>query len=100
MLKSQPAERLLNDLEIWTGQVYQDMQRNWIGKSTGANVTFRLGHRQGLHRLYDSSGPPFWSDLCCFGSEHALVDAITSAEQAQAVADYKHAAISNLTLLD
>ena len=37
------AERLLNDLEEldWPESI-KDMQRNWIGKSTGANVTFKI----------------------------------------------------------
>ena len=37
------AERLLNDLdELDWPESIKDMQRNWIGKSTGANVTSRL----------------------------------------------------------
>ena len=37
------AERLLNDLDDldWPESI-KDMQRNWIGKSTGANVTFKI----------------------------------------------------------
>src|SRR3712207_9577976 len=37
------AERLLEDLEEvdWPESI-KDMQRNWIGKSTGANVTFNV----------------------------------------------------------
>ena len=37
------AERLLNDLDDldWPESI-KDMQRNWIGKSTGANVTFKV----------------------------------------------------------
>ena len=37
------AERLLNDLdELDWPESIKDMQRNWIGKSTGANVTFKV----------------------------------------------------------
>ena len=69
------------------------MQRNWIGKSTGANVTFKVkGNRQGIHRLYYSSGYPFGATFTVLAPEHDLVDAITSPEQAEAVADYKHQA--------
>ena len=37
------AERLLADLDDldWPESI-KDMQRNWIGKSTGANVTFKV----------------------------------------------------------
>ncbi len=39
-LKSLPMQSLLNDLDDldWPESI-KDMQRNWIGKSTGANVT-------------------------------------------------------------
>lgn len=51
------AERLLNDLdELDWPESIKDMQRNWIGKSTGANVTFKVkGTDKGIHRLYHSS---------------------------------------------
>ena len=40
------AERLLNDLdELDWPESIKDMQRNWIGKSTGANVTFKVKER-------------------------------------------------------
>ena len=64
------AERLLNDLDDldWPESI-KDMQRNWIGKSTGANVTFKVKrNRQGIHCLYDTSRYSFWCDLHCFGS--------------------------------
>ena len=64
------AERLLNDLdELDWPESIKDMQRNWIGKSTGANVTFKVkGTDKGIHRLYDTSGYPFRCDFHCFGA--------------------------------
>ena len=40
----------------WSESI-KDMQRNWIGKSKGAEVTFAIdGHDDALDRIYDSSG--------------------------------------------
>ena len=88
------AERLLNDLEEldWPEPI-KDMQRNWIGKSTGANVTFKIKDTDKDFTVFTTRPDTlFGATYAVLAPEHALVDAITSAEQAQAVADYKHAA--------
>ena len=88
------AERLLNDLEEldWPESI-KDMQRNWIGKSTGANVTFKIKDTDKDFTVFTTRPDTlFGATYAVLAPEHALVDAITSAEQAQAVADYKHAA--------
>ena len=49
------AEQLLDDLdelEHWPEQV-KTMQRNWIGKSRGVNVTFDLSESAGEHNHFD-----------------------------------------------
>ena len=64
------AERLLEDLEDldWPESI-KDMQRNWIGKSTGANVTFKIKDTdKDFHRLYNSSRYIIWCDLRCFSA--------------------------------
>lgn len=69
------------------------MQRNWIGKSTGANVTFKIKDTDKDFTVFTTRPDTlFGATYAVLAPEHALVDAITSAEQAQAVADYKHAA--------
>ena len=88
------AERLLNDLEEvdWPESI-KDMQRNWIGKSTGANVTFKnQGHRQGLPVFHHSSRYPLWATYAVLAPEHDLVDSITSLSRQKAVAEYKRQA--------
>ena len=88
------AERLLNDLEEldWPESI-KDMQRNWIGKSTGANVTFKIKDTDKDFTVFTTRPDTlFGATYAVLAPEHALVDAITSEEQAQAVADYKHAA--------
>ena len=42
----------LDDLEHWPGQV-KTMQRNWIGKSSGVNMTFDLSAAVGQHQSFD-----------------------------------------------
>lgn len=94
------AERLLEDLEEldWTESI-KDMQRNWIGKSTGAEVTFAVA---GLEA--DASGNPgltvfttrpdtlFGATYCVLAPEHELVARITTPEQAAAVKEYQEKA--------
>ena len=89
------AERLLNDLdELDWPESIKDMQRNWIGKSTGANVTFKVkGNRQREFTVFTTRPDTlFGATFTVLAPEHDLVDAITSPEQAEAVADYKHQA--------
>ncbi|MFR9254615.1 MAG: hypothetical protein ACLVJ6_03290 [Merdibacter sp.] len=45
----QHAERLLEGLTRWTGRNLEEMQRNWIGKSIGALVDFRLRACGAIH---------------------------------------------------
>lgn len=88
------AERLLNDLEDldWPESI-KDMQRNWIGKSTGANVTFKVkGTDKDFTVFTTRPDTLFGVSYAVLSPEHDLVDVITSPEQADLVADYKHQA--------
>ena len=88
------AERLLNDLDDldWPESI-KDMQRNWIGKSTGANVTFKVKGTDKEFTVFTTRPDTlFGATFTVLAPEHELVDAIISAEQAEAVAEYKHQA--------
>ncbi|EMC56303.1 leucine--tRNA ligase [Streptococcus mutans] len=88
------AERLLEDLEDldWPESI-KDMQRNWIGKSTGANVTFKVKDTDEEFTVFTTRPDTlFGATYAVLAPEHDLVDIITTAGQAQAVADYKHQA--------
>ena len=88
------AERLLEDLEAldWPESI-KDMQRNWIGKSTGANVTFKIKDTDKDFTVFTTRPDTlFGATYAVLAPEHPLVDVITTPEQAQAVADYKHQA--------
>ncbi|NLQ44216.1 leucine--tRNA ligase [Streptococcus mutans] len=88
------AERLLEDLEDldWPESI-KDMQRNWIGKSTGDNVTFKVKDTDEEFTVFTTRPDTlFGATYAVLAPEHDLVDIITTAGQAQAVADYKHQA--------
>ncbi|HFI0315223.1 TPA: leucine--tRNA ligase [Streptococcus suis] len=85
------AERLLNDLEEvdWPESI-KDMQRNWIGKSTGANVTFKIKDTDKDFTVFTTRPDTlFGATYAVLAPEHDLVDSITSPEQAEAVSEYK-----------
>jgi leucyl-tRNA synthetase len=86
------AERLLNDLDTidWTDSL-KEMQRNWIGKSEGAEVVFKTDTSQNLviHVFTTRPDTLFGATYLVLSPEHRLVQEITTAEQKQAVEDYK-----------
>lgn len=89
------AERLLEDLEEldWSESI-KDMQRNWIGKSTGAEVEFVIdGHAgEGLKVFTTRPDTLFGATYCVMAPEHELVSRITTAGQEAAVKEYQEKA--------
>ncbi|NIK77355.1 leucyl-tRNA synthetase [Paenibacillus castaneae] len=88
------AERLLEDLEEldWSESI-KDMQRNWIGKSKGAEVTFEIdGHDAALVVFTTRPDTLFGATYCVLAPEHELVAKIVTAEQKSAVEAYQEAA--------
>lgn len=88
------AERLLEDLEEldWTESI-KDMQRNWIGKSTGAEVTFQIeGTDQSLVVFTTRPDTLFGATYSVLAPEHELVAQITTEAQKAAVTAYQEAA--------
>ncbi|MEK4249573.1 leucine--tRNA ligase [Paenibacillus sp. FSL W7-1287] len=88
------AERLLEDLEEldWSESI-KDMQRNWIGKSTGAEVTFSIdGHDESLVVFTTRPDTLFGATYCVLAPEHSLVAQITTEEQKAVVEAYQETA--------
>ncbi len=89
------AERLLEDLEEldWSESI-KDMQRNWIGKSKGAEVIFAVEGHNGQQLTVFTTRPDtlFGATYCVLAPEHDLVGVIATAEQAAAVKDYQEKA--------
>jgi len=84
------AERLLADLDIldWPEPV-KLMQRNWIGRSEGANVTFKIdGHDETLEVYTTRPDTLFGATYMVLSPEHPFVEKLTTAEQKQAVTAY------------
>jgi leucyl-tRNA synthetase len=108
------ADRLVEDLEglDWSRAII-DMQRNWVGRSEGAEVDFPIKVGGGfdnwrVRRMshgWPSSAPDdvirvyttrpdtlFGATYMVLAPEHPLVDRLTTAEQRDAVAAYREAA--------
>ncbi|RNB81727.1 leucine--tRNA ligase [Brevibacillus nitrificans] len=84
------AERLLSDLEEldWPESI-KEMQRNWIGRSEGAEVTFGIeGHDETLTVFTTRPDTLYGATYAVLAPEHKLVDLITTDEQKEAVAAY------------
>src|SRR5512143_190332 len=84
------AERLLADLDDldWPDGV-KDMQRNWIGKSVGADITFRVAdHEHSLPVFTTRPDTLFGCTYCVLSPEHPLVSQIASPAQRPAVDAY------------
>lgn len=95
------AERLLEDLEEldWSESI-KDMQRNWIGKSKGAEVVFEIEGHAGSSLTVFTTRPDtlFGATYCVLAPEHELVAAIATAEQAAAVKAYQDKAATKSDL--
>ncbi|MFD2612681.1 leucine--tRNA ligase [Paenibacillus gansuensis] len=89
------AERLLEDLEEldWSESI-KDMQRNWIGKSKGAEVAFDIEGHSGSQLAVFTTRPDtlFGATYCVLAPEHELVAKITTDAQREAVKGYQEQA--------
>ncbi len=97
------AERLLAGLDDldWPDNV-KEMQRNWIGRSEGARIRFRLCHGDGTafaeeDAFFDvfTTRPDtlFGATYCVLAPEHPLVERITTPKNRDAVAAYTQEAL-------
>ena len=85
------ADRLAQDLEDinWTDSI-KNMQRNWIGRSKGAEVSFAIeGHDQKLDIFTTRPDTLFGATFMVIAPEHPLVDTITTGDQKQQVENYQ-----------
>lgn len=85
------AERLLDGLEEvdWPLST-KEIQRNWIGKSVGAHVKFKVdGTAKDFTVFTTRCDTLFGATYCVLSPEHELIDEITTLEQKDAVKKYK-----------
>ena len=84
------ADRLLKDLEEldWPESI-KDMQRNWIGRSEGAEVQFTIeGHDKEFTVFTTRPDTLFGATYAVLAPEHPFVKEIVSDEQKEAVESY------------
>ncbi len=88
------ADRLLEGLQtIDFSEAMKEMQTNWIGKSSGAEISFQLqtaAGRNGLHLQVYTTRPDtiFGVDFMVVAPEHELIEKITTDEQRETVEAY------------
>ena len=85
------AEKLLNGLnEIDWPESTKEIQRNWIGKSIGAHVDFKIKDSDLSFTVFTTRCDTlFGATYCVLSPEHPIVDKITTSDQKQAVEEYK-----------
>jgi leucyl-tRNA synthetase len=84
------ADRLLEDLEEldWPESL-KEMQRNWIGRSEGAEVDFKVEGTDETYTVFTTRPDTlFGATYSVLAPEHALVEKITTSEQKAAVEAY------------
>lgn len=86
------ADRLSNDLDNvnWTDSI-KSMQRNWIGKSQGAEVDFALDGSDKIIKVFTTRPDTiFGATFMVLAPEHPLVKEITTDKQRDEVNSYIH----------
>ncbi len=94
------AERLLDDLDLldWPDGL-KEMQRNWIGKSEGAEITFDVKDHDATFDVFTTRPDTlFGATYCVLAPEHHLVPQITHPDAALAVTAYVDEAINKSDL--
>ena len=85
------AEQLLEGLdEVDWPESTKEMQRNWIGKSIGAHVTFKVKDTNEEFTVFTTRCDTlFGATYCVLSPEHKLVDMITTPDKKEEVDAYK-----------
>ncbi len=85
------CERLLEDAATldWPASTVE-MQKNWIGRSEGAEVDFAIANRSEKIRIFTTRPDTiFGATYMVLAPEHPLVDSVTIAEKKNEVDDYR-----------
>ena len=94
------AERLLEDLDLldWP-EGLKEMQRHWIGKSEGADITFNIKESHATFTVFTTRPDTlFGATYCVLAPEHPLVSEITHPDAATAVSAYVKETINKTDL--
>ncbi|HXX74935.1 MAG TPA: leucine--tRNA ligase [Nitrospiraceae bacterium] len=88
------ADRLLDDLKLveWPPSTLE-MQKNWIGRSIGAEVEFELAGAKGTIRIFTTRPDTlFGATYMVMAPEHPLVEVVTTTDRRADVTAYRDAA--------
>ncbi len=85
------AETLLEGLnEIDWPESTKEIQRNWIGKSEGAHVQFKVANHDLVFTVFTTRADTlFGATYCVLAPEHEFINKITTHDCRQAVEEYK-----------
>src|SRR5690606_16571712 len=84
------AQRLLDGLDTvdWSESI-KDIQRNWIGKSEGAEIDFKVDGLASVIRIYTTRPDTiFGATFMVLAPEHELVSQITTGERTDEIEKY------------
>ncbi|MDX9692199.1 MAG: leucine--tRNA ligase [Acholeplasmataceae bacterium] len=84
------ADRLLDDLDLieWPENL-KEMQRNWIGKSNGAMMKFKVDQSDETFEVFTTRPDTIYgATYCVLAPEHPLVLHITSEDEIETVKEY------------
>ena len=84
------ADRLLEDLDLldWPEHI-KEMQRNWIGKSIGAKITFKITHSDQSFDVFTTRPDTLYgATYCVLAPENPMVLDITSQDELSTVKSY------------
>ena len=92
--QAQFGEELLEGLNhIDWPESTKEIQRNWIGKSVGALIDFKIKDREETFTVFTTRADTlFGATYCVLAPEHELINKITTPEQLEAVKKYQEAA--------
>lgn len=85
------ADRLIDDLDQldWTDSI-KNMQRNWIGRSKGAEITFKVADSDQQLTVFTTRPDTLYgATFMVLAPEHPIVDKITTQHQRPHVGDYQ-----------
>ena len=93
------ADKLIDNLnELDWPESTKEIERNWIGRSVGAEVNFKIANSNNLEFTVFTTRPDtlFGATYCVLSPEHDLVSQITTPDQKQLIEDYiKQAALKS-----
>ena len=94
------AEKLIDGLsDVDWPESTKEMQKNWIGKSVGAHINFKVKGTDEVFTVFTTRADTlFGASYCTLAPEHKLVDLITTEEQKEAVEAYKKLCASKTDL--